>query len=60
MTQLNHYPYKDKNQIFADRDSRIKSRYERIFPQDYMNQLQNKSGEADRFLEAALVYGDFE
>ncbi len=53
--KLNHYPYKDKKQIFSDRDQRIKNRYERIFPQDYMDQLQNKSGEADRFLEAAIA-----
>jgi len=53
--KLNHYPYKDKNHIFVNRDSRIKSRYEDIFPQDYMNQLQNKSGEADRFIEAAVA-----
>ena len=53
--KLNHYPYKTKQHIFNISAGRIKSRYEDIFPQDYMNQLQNKSGEADRFVEAAIA-----
>gem|GEM_PF-3413043 len=51
-----HYPYDNNSWVYDISVNRIKGRFERLFPQDYVHELQVRSHrEANNFLEAAVA-----